>query len=234
LTYSGPPRVIQSLDIARLAGLAERSGGVIEMESGVGDTLVEGTRVLFVYAAREPIDKPALWKAIKTGSQRTFEQDPKYAIRLLVDIAIRALSPAVNDPTTAVQAIDQIEDLLVRLGRRRLEIGEIRNTAGSLVLVCQTPTWDDFLGLAVEEIRAYGAQSLQVVRRLKALFNDLIEALPAERHQALRDQQKWLNTTIQRSFPNAEDYLKAAVEDREGLGVPRKHHETAQQAVLSS
>ena len=42
--------------------------------------------------------------------QRTFEQDPKYAIRLLVDIAIKALSPAVNDPTTAVQALDEIED----------------------------------------------------------------------------------------------------------------------------
>ena len=58
--------------------------------------------------------------------ERTFEQDPKYALRLLVDIAIRALSPAINDPTTAVQALDQIQDLLLRLGRRRLEIGAVR------------------------------------------------------------------------------------------------------------
>src|SRR5205807_1906664 len=126
--------------------------------------------------------------------QRTFEQDPKYAIRLLVDIAIRALSPAVNDPTTAVQAVDQIEDLLVRLGRRRLEIGEIRNAAGSLVLVCQVPTWEDFLRLAIDEIQACGAHSVQVVRRLKALFSDLIDALPAERHPALRHCQKRLDT----------------------------------------
>ena len=63
-------------------------------------------------------------KAIELGEERTFEQDPKYAIRLLVDIAIKALSPAINDPTTAVQALDQIEDLLLRLGQRHLEIGK--------------------------------------------------------------------------------------------------------------
>jgi uncharacterized membrane protein len=228
LTYSGPPRAIQSLDLAALSTLAERSGGIIEMQSGVGDTLVESTPVLFLFGAREPISTSALWKAIKTGTERTFEQDPKYAIRLLVDIAIRALSPAVNDPTTAVQALDQIEDLLVRLGRSRLDIGEIRGAVSSLVLVCQVPTWEDFLSLAVDEIRAYGAQSVQVVRRLHALFSDLIDALPAERHPALRDHQKRLFITIQRSFPDADDYLEAAMEDREGLGAPRKRHPAAQ------
>jgi len=234
LTYSGPPRAIQSLDLAALSALAEGSGGVIEMKASVGDTLVESTPVLFVYGAREPISKSTLWRAIKTGSERTFEQDPKYAIRLLVDIAIRALSPAVNDPTTAVQALDQIEDLLVRLGRRRLDIGEIRGAAGSLVLVCQVPTWEDFLSLAVDEIRSYGAQSVQVVRRLKALFSDLIDALPVERHQALRSHLKRLQTAIQRSFPDADDYLEAAVEDREGLGVPRKRHAAVHYAELPS
>ena len=56
-------------------------------------------------------------------------EDPKYAIPLLVDIANKALSPAI-DPTTAVQALDQIEDFLLRLGRRRLEIGTFRDAAG--------------------------------------------------------------------------------------------------------
>src|SRR5260221_12422627 len=104
------------------------------MQSAVGDTLVESTPVLLVFGAREPISKSALWRAIKAGSERTFEQDPKYAIRLLVDIAIRALSPAVNDPTTAVQAPDQIENLLVRLSPRRLDIGEGRKAAPCLVV----------------------------------------------------------------------------------------------------
>jgi uncharacterized membrane protein len=219
--------VIQSLDLAVLSVLAEAAGGVIAMESAVGDTLVESTPLLQVYGARESIDEAALWKAIRIGSERTFEQDPKYAIRLLVDIAIRALSPAINDPTTSVQALDQIEDLLVRLGRRRLEIGEVRNGAGSVVVVCQVPTWEDFLNLAFTEIRTYGAQSPQVVRRLKALVTDLSHAVPPERRAALRDHQKRLDTTIQRSFPDTDDYHQATMEDREGLGVPRKRQEAA-------
>ena len=227
LIYSGSPKVIQSLDMRKISELAEAAGGVIAMESSVGDTLVESTPLLLVYGAREPISERALWKAIKIGSERTFEQDPKYAIRLLVDIAIRALSPAVNDPTTAVQALDQIEDLLVRLGRRRLEIGEVRDAAGAVVVVCQVPTWEDFLHLAFTEIRAYGAQSPQVVRRLKALVADLIRALPPERHAALQDHQKRLGTALHRSFPNSDDYLQADMEDREGLGVPRKRQEAA-------
>jgi uncharacterized membrane protein len=66
-----------------------------------------------------------LREAIELGEERTFEQGPKYAIRLLVDIAIKALSPAINYPTTAVQALNQIEDLLLRLGQRHLEMESI-------------------------------------------------------------------------------------------------------------
>jgi len=130
LTYSGPPRAIQSLDLAELSALAENSCGVIEMKSAVGDTLVESTPVLFVYGAHDSISKSALWRAIKTGSGRTFEQDPKYPIRLLVDIAIRALSPAVNDPTTAVLA-------LMILGLYLFDPYAINRNTGSLILIDQ-------------------------------------------------------------------------------------------------
>jgi uncharacterized membrane protein len=128
----------------------------------------------------------------------------------------------VNDPTTAVQALDQIEDLLVRLGRRRLEVGEIANSSGWLKVVYPTPSWDDFLELAFAEIRDFGARSVQVTRRLKALLHDLIDALPPERHDALRFHQKRLATSILGSFPDSDDYARANMEDREGLGVPRK------------
>jgi uncharacterized membrane protein len=79
--------------------LAKSSGGVIEMLSAVGDTVVDQTPVLQVFGALHPIEERAISKAIEAGNERTFEQDPKYAIRLLVDIAIKALSPAINDPT---------------------------------------------------------------------------------------------------------------------------------------
>ena|SRR6516225_5665845 len=103
------------------------------------------------------------------GEERTFEQDPKYAIRPLVDIAIKALSPAINDPTTAVQALNQIEDLLLRLGRRELELGNFRDRDGQLRLIVPYPAWEDFLRLAFDEIASYGAQSVQVMRRMRRL-----------------------------------------------------------------
>src|SRR5271168_4951450 len=94
------------------------------------------------------VEGKAWKKAFGTGGERTFEQDPKYALRLLVDIAIRALSPAINDPTTAVQALDQIEDLLLRLGSSNLDAGQFLDQDGKLRLVVPFPTWDDFLLLA--------------------------------------------------------------------------------------
>jgi uncharacterized membrane protein len=163
-----------------------------------------------------------LRRAIKLGRERTFEQDPKYAIRLLVDIAIKASSPAINDPTTAVQALDQIEDLLVRLGRRRLEIGSFYDAAGKLRLLMSFPTWDDFLRLAFDEICSYGAGSIQVMRRMNALVKELISILPEERRPVLRDWQERLQLTVDRSFADLQDKLDASGEDRQGLGGTRR------------
>ena len=156
------------------------------------------------------------------GEERTFDQDPKYAIRLLVDIAIKALSPAINDPTTAVQALNQIEDLLLRLGCRELEIGDFQDRDGQLRLIVPYPAWEDFVRLALDEIASYGAQSVQVMRRMKALVNDLTLRLPANRHDALQYWEKRLQSTISRSFEDMEEKQEALVEDRQGLGVPRK------------
>jgi uncharacterized membrane protein len=221
LIHRARPQVIQALDTAALVRLAKASGGVIEMVAAVGDTLVELTPVLHVFGAPRPIDEKALASAIEMGEQRTFEQDPKYAIRLLVDIAIRALSPAINDPTTAVQALNQIEDLLLRLGCRCLEIGGFRDSEGQQRLVVPYPSWEDFLRLAFDEIRYCGAHSVQVMRRMMALVNDLITRLPENRDPALLHWEERLQATISRSFDDLEEKQEASVEDRQGLGVSR-------------
>lgn len=218
--YKGSPRSLQALDTRALVDLAAAAGAVIEVKASVGDTLVEGTEMLRVHGG-QPIDDAALRETFMVGSERTFEQDPKYTIRLVVDIAIKALSPAVNDPTTAVQALDQLEDLLRRLGRRRLEIGAVRGGDGALRVLAPHPAWDDFLSLAFDEIRYYGADSVQVMRRMKALAADLIVALPVERQASLRRHQQRLDATIAKSFADAVEKLEASVEDRQGLGVPR-------------
>jgi uncharacterized membrane protein len=221
LSHTGRPRTVQSLNLPGLLETASAAGAVVVVTASVGDTLVEGGEMLRVHGGNPSVHERGLRDALLLGSERTFEQDPKYAIRILVDIAIRALSPAINDPTTAVQALDQIEDILLRLGRRRLEIGALRDRAGALRVAVPYPAWDDFLMLAFDEIRYYGATSVQVMRRMKALAADLIRALPPERHESVQYYQQRLDATIAASFPDAEGKEEASVEDRQGLGIPR-------------
>ena len=221
LYHHGPPRIIQSVDIAALVETARQAGSMIEMTAAVGDAVLDTTPVLRVIDAVAPLPEEVLRQAIRLGGERTFEQDPKYAIRLLVDIAIKALSAAVNDPTTAVQALDQIEDLLIRLGRRRLEIGAFHDAQGKQRLSVPFPGWEDFLRLSFDEIRYYGGTSIQVMRRMNALISELISIMPEERLPALRYWQKRFRSTIERSFRDAEDARDALEEDRQGLGSSR-------------
>jgi uncharacterized membrane protein len=220
--HHGPPRCVQAVHIKALVKLAQTSDGVIEMIAAVGDTVLGLMPLLHVFGAGQTIDESKLLDAIELGDERTFEQDPKYAIRLLVDIAIRALSPAVNDPTTAVQALDQIGDLLLRLGRGRLEIGEFRDGSGKIRLVIPFPAWEDFVRLALDEILFCGANSIQVMRRMNALVSDLIPVVPEERRAVLKYWQGRLKASIARSFADEQDKLDASVADRQGLGIPQE------------
>src|SRR5271154_3082517 len=222
MLHRAGPQAILALDGAKLVKLAKSSGAVIEILASVGDTVADFTPVLQVFGATELIDERALTKSIEMGNERTFEQDPKYALRLLVDIAIRALSPAINDPTTAVQALDQIQDLLMRLGRRRLEIGQYRDDVGEIRLVVSYPSWEDFLSLAFDEILHFGAESVQVMRRMGALLGDLDYRLPEGRRGALRYWGQRLHTSIARSFHDEEERLAASKADLQGLGVSRR------------
>jgi uncharacterized membrane protein len=222
LQYFGKPRTVAQLDVSSLVRLARPEGATIVMAAAVGDTLVEGSVLLRVHAAQKPLPEDELRRAVRLGRERTFEQDPKYPIRLLVDVAIKALSPAINDPTTAVQAIDQLEDLLRRLGASELDAGYGRDEDGSLRLVFPTPTWEDYLTLAFDEIRQFGGSSIQVMRRMRAALDGLVGWLPTEdRRQAVRRYLKRLDRAIERSAFDAEDQRMALEEDRQGIGLSR-------------
>jgi uncharacterized membrane protein len=222
LLHHGQPRVVQDVDIPALVEIARINDCTIELLASVGDTALESMPLFRVFGTGSPVSEDSLRRALGLGDERTFTQDPKYSLRLLVDIAIRALSPAINDPTTAVQALDHIEDLLIRLGRRRLEIGSYYDSAGSLRLLISFPTWDDFLGLALDEILFCGATSVQVMRRMKALVHELISILPEERRPSLRRFQARLQSTVERSFADQIERLEASTEDRQGLGSTRR------------
>ncbi len=222
LVYAGRPKAIARFEIARFVQLAQSVGGVVVIDCAVGDTLLDGTVLLHVHGTTTRLPESALLGAVHLSDGRTYEQDPKYALRLLVDIAIRALSPAVNDPTTAVQALDQIEDLLRRLGQARLDIGHVDDQAGKLRLVVPMPTWDDYLALSFDEIRQFGATSVQVARRLRAALTGLIDIVPLEdRREAVRHYLDHLNAAVRRSEFDDQDRIVASQEDRQGIGLSR-------------
>ncbi len=226
LVHRGGPAVIQGLDVRGLVALASSANGVVAVAWAVGDTVVDGMPIVRVHGTGAPLPEDKLRRFIRLGLDRTFDQDPKYAIRILVDIAIRALSPAINDPTTGVQALDQIEDLLLRLGRCDLDTGRARDAAGAIRLVFPVPRWEDFLLLALDEIRFYGASSIQVMRRMRALLLDLREHVPAERRQALHTYLERVDKGIARAFEEGDDRNDALVEDRQGLGLSAAQRRT--------
>ena len=221
LVHRGGPAVVQAVDTDALVSLAVKAGGAIVMTVAVGDTVLEGMPILRVHAsgAAPPLER--LRDAVALGSDRTFEQDPKFALRILVDVAIKALSPAINDPTTAVQALDQIEDLLLRLGRCDLDVGRTYDAAGRLCLEMAVPTWDDLLVLALDEIRYCGATSVQVMRRTRALLQDLADQVLPERRAALQNYLVRVDTGIRRDFADTDDQRDALEHDRQGLGMGR-------------
>ena len=232
VTYTGYPRIVTRLEINALVREARASGAVIAMACGVGDTLVDGNIVMRVHGPTSGFSEENAVRAVHLGAERAIEQDPKYPIRILVDIAIRALSPAVNDPTTAVQAIDQIEDLLRRLIRKDLDSAHIRDSQGDLRLILLLPSWEDYLALAFDEIRQFGANSIQVVRRLRSALSELVDISPtAGRAEVTRRYLKQLDLGVDHSQFDFEDKQKAMQEDRQGLGLSRPQGPNSTQAA---
>ncbi|RPJ43577.1 MAG: DUF2254 domain-containing protein, partial [Chloroflexi bacterium] len=156
--YTGRPRRILHFDLERMVALAISADVTLQIEHAVGDMVGNHHKIITVRGeSSRRVDKDALRSSIHVGLQRTIEQDSRFAIRLIVDIAIRALSPAINDPTTAVQALDELDDLLRRIGMRDLNIGVLEDDRGVLRVIYPTPDWNDFLTRAIDEIRYYGS-----------------------------------------------------------------------------
>jgi len=218
-TVSSPKDgVFLAFDLEGLVALAQEAECVIELVPEVGDFVAAGSPLFRIFGGKGGPSASALCQSIALGQERTMEQDPSFAFRITVDIASKALSPAINDPTTAVLAIDQIHYLLRSVGGRHLDEGSAHDRSGSLRLVYRTPDWEDFVYLAVTEIRHFGGTSIQVARRLRAMLENLNEVLPAERTALLRDELTLLQRSAGRSFPEPEDQALADVSDLQGVG----------------
>jgi uncharacterized membrane protein len=210
--------VVVAFDEVGLLSLAQRADCVIELVPQVGDHVTVGDPLFRIYRGDEEVLSEALQHSIAVGQERTFQQDPTLAFRLMVDIASKALSPAINDPTTAVLALDQIHHLLGTVGRRDLDTGYVRDSEGRLRLVYRTPDWEDYVWLAVTEIRHFGGESIQIARRLRAMLDNLSRRLPKARTELLQQELALLRRSAERAFAEPEDRALAEVSDYQGVG----------------
>jgi uncharacterized membrane protein len=209
---------VVAIDVPSLLAHAEKATGVIELVPRVGDFVGKDEPLFQLHGGGARISDRDLRGTVIFGSERTLEQDPLFAPRILVDIAIKALSAAINDPTTAVLAIDQLHRVLRLAGRRTLRTDYIKNRSGEIRVIFRKPNWNDFVQLAFTEIRCYGAGNVQIARRLRAMIINLQNTLPAERHPALQQEAELLDRTIEKLYPFPEDLALARIPDTQGLG----------------
>jgi uncharacterized membrane protein len=181
VTWPGRQAVLQQLDLRRLAGASGTA--VIVLRARIGDTLQEGAPAADLHGG--DVTDAAVLGAMVTGQERTFHQDPLFAFRLFADIGLRALSPAVNDPATAVQVLDTIESLLQPLASRDLDVAEITADDGTLRLVLDLPSWDDYLQIALDDLIESGSRSPMVLLRARVMLSSLLDAAPPQRKPSI-------------------------------------------------
>ena len=218
ILHRGKSAIVVAVNVETLVAEAEKAKGVIEFAPQVGDFVGSAEPLFLLHDGADAIDERKLRASVVLGDERTMEQDPLFGFRILVDIAIKALSKAINDPTTAVLAIDQLHRLLRSAGRRNLRTDQILDRAGKLRVIFRTPNWEDFVHLAFSEIRFYGAENMQIARRLRAMIVNLTDTLPAQRHSALRKELELLDRTIEKLYVLPEDLKLASIPDLQGLG----------------
>ena len=217
---AGRGGAIQAVDLDGLVEWARDCGAELVLAHLVGDFVQTGGVLARVYGGE--LGERAgeeLEGMIALGDERTFEQDPAFAIRILVDMANKALSPAVNDPTTATQVLDQIGEVLALIGRTDLE----ERTKPSSVetpaaVVMAANRWEDFVTLGLTEIREFGSTSVQVMRRLRALLEELLETVRPEHRAALEDELRRLDATVADGWHDSIDLDRASAADSQGIG----------------
>jgi len=212
---------IQAIDFRGLGKWAHANDSLVVLRHPVGDFVSAGAVLIEVYGPPPgPDAETRLRSMVALGVERTIEQDPAFAVRIMVDIAIRALSPAVNDPTTAVQVLDHLEDLLRLVGQTDLSDRARQLAEMDTGVVIPIRRWADYLTLSVTEIREYGDTSIQVVRRLRAMLEELADAvLPERRDDVLRELRR-LDDAVAAKWGATVDLDLAGLADRQGIGGP--------------
>jgi uncharacterized membrane protein len=199
VTWSDQPAVLQQLHLDPLVTAARAAGSVVVLRQAVGVTLLSGMPVADVHGG--DLGQQAVLRAIVPGRERTFDQDPLLAFRLLADIALRALSPAINDPATAVQVLDCLEGLLGPLAARNATAGQVADTDGVIRVMLNLPRWEDFARKCLDDIIVASADSPMVLLRTRDLLTRLGRTAPSSGQKVLASRHRWVEDTLARNFP---------------------------------
>jgi uncharacterized membrane protein len=216
--------VVTMIGTEALVREARRADCVLELVPALGTFVPAGGPLFVVHGEPDDLDEDALFSALSLKLEPTLDEDVAYGLRLLVDIAERSLSDSpFQDPTTAVQAIDRLHDILRQLARRPLPDGRIRDDDGEIRLLVETMGWDDYVRLAFVEIRLAGASSPQVTRRLVAALDDLRRIALSERIDVLDEQLALLRAATTEALDDERDVRLALGPDREGAFSRGRH-----------
>lgn len=216
--HRGEPGIISAIDLHLMMTTAERADAVVELLWPVGSFIPVDAPLFRIHGDAGRCDGEALDRSVIFTDERTITQDPAFAIRAIVDIAVRALSPAVNDPTTATESLDVIEALLHLMSRRDLGDRCYFSPGGKPRVLWPASDWEQMLDLALTEIRHYGIRAPQVTRRLRAVLDSLMQIAPAERHDAVRKHIALLEDGLRAAYANESELLHAGTPDHIGLG----------------
>jgi uncharacterized membrane protein len=195
--------------LLRLVGGADRR---IVLAVRVGDAVAVGSQVALVTGAR--VQDREVSRCLVVHRERSLRLDPLYGLRLLTDISLRALSPAIHDPTTAVRSLDEVESVLRTAAG--VPLGSLQLSRGGGAVVVRRASWRDVVDLAVLEVLATGVHEAQVTRRLRALLDDLVADLPEQHRPALEAHRERLFAQVQLRYP--DDAEARLTGDHQGIG----------------
>ncbi|MDQ3823590.1 MAG: DUF2254 domain-containing protein, partial [Actinomycetota bacterium] len=211
--------VVTGIGADELVEEAVRADCRLELVPALGEFVPAGAPLFRVHGNAQELREERLYGALILKLERTLDEDVAYGIRMLVDIAERSLADSpLQDPTTTVQAIDRLHDLLRQLVRRPFPDGRYRDEAGVVRLVVPSMSWEAYLLLATEEIRLAGAGSPPVTRRLKAALLDLRSIAPPERVAPIERQLELLAASTHAALDREHDAEVALTADGQGIG----------------
>jgi uncharacterized membrane protein len=198
---------IQSVDNETLLRLAREHKTIVRMERGIGQFVVQNTPLaslaLDAPPDQETID--ALQAAYSINRYRTLHQDSAFGIRQIVDVALKALSPGINDTTTAVMCVDYLTAILARLASREIPSSH-RYVEGELRVIAIGPTFAGLVAQSFDQIRSNAMGNVAVMIRMLGAFQTVgsLTASPSRR-RALREQAHWIAELAQRTIESPHD-----------------------------